>query len=95
MRSVSQALNMLTNAMGSLIVIPLLLIVNSDPSEYLSHHDDDNDVDCDHDDDHDKHDDNDDDDDADDEWVSTNLDDGHLTYYFLLLAGLMMMTMVS
>jgi len=31
---------------------------------------------------------------ADDEWVPTNLDDGHLDYYFFLLAGLMAITLV-
>lgn len=28
------------------------------------------------------------------EWVPTNLDDGHLDYYFFLLAGLMGVTLV-
>lgn len=32
---------------------------------------------------------------VDDEWVPTNLDDGHLDYYFFLLAGLMGITIVS
>lgn len=32
MRSVSQAANLFTSALGSLVVIPLLLIVNSNPS---------------------------------------------------------------
>ena len=58
MRSVSQSLNMLTNAMGSLLTIPLLYIVNSNPN---------------------------------DEWVTSNLDSGHLAYYFLLLAALMVL----
>mmetsp|Transcript_53490 Transcript_53490/g.93341 ORF Transcript_53490/g.93341 Transcript_53490/m.93341 type:complete len:657 (-) Transcript_53490:348-2318(-) len=59
MRSVTQSLNLFTNALGSFSVIPLLLIVNSDSSN---------------------------------EWVPTNLDDGHLDYYFFLLAGLMGLT---
>ena len=56
MRSVCQALNLLTNALGSWLMIPLLLLVNSDRSN---------------------------------EWVPPNLDEGHLVWYFLLLAGLM------
>lgn len=30
----------------------------------------------------------------DDEWVPTNLDDGHLDWYFFLLAGFMALTMI-
>lgn len=35
MRSVTQSLNLFTNALGSFLVIPLLMIVNSNPGEYL------------------------------------------------------------
>jgi solute carrier family 15 (peptide/histidine transporter), member 3/4 len=56
MRSVTQALNLLTNALGTWATIPLVLLVNVDPR---------------------------------DEWLPTNFDDGHLSWYFLLLAGLM------
>jgi hypothetical protein len=56
MRSVAQSLNLATNAVGTLLSIPLLLAVNSNPG---------------------------------DEWVPENLDNGHLAYYFLLLAGIM------
>jgi hypothetical protein len=34
MRSVAQSLNLFTNALGSFLVIPLLLMVNADPSTY-------------------------------------------------------------
>lgn len=61
MRSVSQALNLLTTAIGSWLTIPLLYLVNSNPN---------------------------------DEWVPVNLDDGHLDYYFLLLAALMCVNMI-
>lgn len=44
--------------MGSLLTIPLLYIVNSNPNN---------------------------------EWVTTNLDSGHLEYYFILLAALMLL----
>ena len=32
---------------------------------------------------------------SDNEWLPENLDEGHLDYYFLLLAGLMVLTHVS
>ena len=35
MRSVSQSLNLFTNALGSFLVIPVLLMVNSDPSKCI------------------------------------------------------------
>lgn len=86
MRSVSQSLNLLTTAIGSLIVIPMIYIVNSDPSKILCN------VStvfllfviniityC----------------WLDNEWLPVNLDDGHLTWYFLLLAALMVLTHVS
>ena len=56
MRSVSQALNLFTNALGSWLTIPLTLLVNCNPN---------------------------------DPWISDNIDDGHLNYYFFLLAGIM------
>ena len=56
MKSVTQALNLFMTALGSWLMIPLLIIVNSNPN---------------------------------DEWVPTNLDDGHLEDYFFLLAALM------
>ena len=56
MRSVTQALNLLTNALGTWATIPLVLLVNIDPNNM---------------------------------WLPVNLDDGHLSYYFLLLAALM------
>jgi peptide/histidine transporter 3/4 len=58
MRSVSQALNLFMTALGSWVIIPLLLLVNANKS---------------------------------DQWVPANLDDGHLDYYFFLLAGLMVL----
>jgi hypothetical protein len=86
MRSVSQSLNLFTNALGSFLVIPVLLLVNSDSSKtsllvagvvvtiltlpYYSLTRTGN------------------------EWVPTNLDEGHLDYYFFLLAGLMGLTLV-
>ncbi len=58
MRSVSQACNLFTNALGSWLTIPLTLLVNADPNN---------------------------------EWIpKTNIDDGHLDYYFYLLAALML-----
>jgi hypothetical protein len=91
MRSVSQSLNLFTNALGSFLVIPVLLLVNSDPSKRLSasvitcwatttdphlcYFAPTNTTG--------------------NEWVPTNLDDGHLDYYFFLLAGLMGLTLVS
>jgi hypothetical protein len=56
MRSVSQAMNLFTNALGSWLAIPLTLLVNINPNN---------------------------------EWIASNVDDGHLEYYFFLLAGLM------
>lgn len=56
MRSVSQASNLFTNAMGSWLTIPLTILVNIN---------------------------------RDDQWVTSNVDEGHLEYYFYLLAGLM------
>jgi peptide/histidine transporter 3/4 len=105
MRSVSQSLNLFTNALGSFLVIPVLLLVNSDPgkarappclspclspclaataSKHPSFLHVTNPA-------------------AatpiaaipGNEWVPTNLDDGHLDYYFFLLAGLMGLTLVS
>jgi hypothetical protein len=82
----SQSLNLFTNALGSFLVIPVLLLVNSDSSKtsllvagvvvtiltlpYYSLTRTGN------------------------EWVPTNLDEGHLDYYFFLLAGLMGLTLV-
>eukprot|EP00128_Syssomonas_multiformis_P005370 Colp12_sorted_trinity150504_noHs@20846 len=57
MRSVSQALNLFTNALGSWLTIPLTLLVNAD---------------------------------ADSPWIASDVNDGHLDYYFYLLAGLML-----
>lgn len=56
MRSVSQALNLFTNALGSWLTIPLTMAVNADSK---------------------------------DEWIPDNIDEGHLDWYFYLLAGLM------
>lgn len=61
MRSVSQSLNLATTAAGSFLVIPLLLLVNSNPAH---------------------------------PWVPANLDEGHLAYYFFLLAALMGATLL-
>eukprot|EP00602_Paraphysomonas_sp_CaronLab_P012061 CAMPEP_0185040878 /NCGR_PEP_ID=MMETSP1103-20130426/39487_1 /TAXON_ID=36769 /ORGANISM="Paraphysomonas bandaiensis, Strain Caron Lab Isolate" /LENGTH=538 /DNA_ID=CAMNT_0027580373 /DNA_START=191 /DNA_END=1807 /DNA_ORIENTATION=+ len=62
MRSVSQALNLFTTALGAWVVIPLLYIVNSGGEGK--------------------------------EWVPENIDDGHLEYYFFLLAGLMVLNQI-
>jgi len=59
MRSVSQALNLFTNAVGSWLTIPLTMLVNSDP---------------------------------DNPWVTDNVNEGHLEWYFFLLAGIMLAT---
>lgn len=56
MRSVSQAMNLFTNALGSWLTIPLTLLVNINSNN---------------------------------EWIASNVDEGHLEYYFFLLAGLM------
>lgn len=61
MRSVSQACNLFTNALGSWLTIPLTLLVNIDPNN---------------------------------EWVASNVNNGHLDYYFYLLAGLMFIALV-
>lgn len=61
MRSVSQAMNLFTNALGSWLTIPLTLLVNIN---------------------------------ANNEWIASNVDDGHLDYYFFLLAGLMVIAQV-
>jgi peptide/histidine transporter 3/4 len=87
MRSVSQSLNLFTNALGSFLVIPVLLLVNSDSSKtsllvagvvvtarYLTLRFANSRTG--------------------NEWVPTNLDEGHLDYYFFLLAGLMGLTLV-
>lgn len=61
MRSVSQALNLFTNAIGSWLTIPLTLLVNSNPNN---------------------------------KWITDNIDNGHLEWYFFLLAGIMAITYV-
>ena len=58
MRSVSQACNLLTSALGSWLTIPLTILVNVN---------------------------------QDDEWIPSDLNDGHLDLYFFLLALLMIM----
>jgi dipeptide/tripeptide permease len=63
MRSVSQALNLFTYALGSWLTIPLIILVNSGLFG--------------------------------EDWVPENLDEGHLSYYFFLLAGLMVANQVS
>ncbi len=62
MRSVSQAFNLVTTSIGSLLIVPLVYAVNSNPN---------------------------------DEWLPINLDDGHVTYYFIVLAFVMILDMVS
>jgi solute carrier family 15 (peptide/histidine transporter), member 3/4 len=61
MRSVSQAFNLVTTSIGSLLIVPLVYLVNSDPNN---------------------------------EWLPVNLDDGHVTYYFMVLAGIMILDMI-
>ena len=61
MRSVSQSLNLFTQAIGAWIVIPILFLVNCNPNN---------------------------------EWVPTDLDKGHLDYYFFLLASMMALTIM-
>lgn len=61
MRSVSQALNLFTNALGSWLTIPLTMLVNVDTN---------------------------------DEWIPDNIDEGHLDWYFYLLAGLMFAALI-
>ena len=62
MRSVSQAFNLVTNSIGSLLTVPLVYLVNSNPKK---------------------------------EWLPSNLDQGHVTYYFLVLASIMLVDMVN
>jgi peptide/histidine transporter 3/4 len=62
MRSVSQALNLFTNAVGSWLTIPLTLLVNANPN---------------------------------DPWIASDVNDGHLDYYYYLLAGLMAIGLVA
>ena len=62
MRSVSQASNLLTNALGSWLTIPLVYLVNANPNH---------------------------------PWITTNIDDGELTYYYLLLAGFMVLSVMA
>ena len=62
MRSVSQASNLFTNALGSWLTIPLTLLVN------INHND---------------------------PWVTSNVNEGHLDYYFYLLAALMFMALTA
>mmetsp|Transcript_14339 Transcript_14339/g.21483 ORF Transcript_14339/g.21483 Transcript_14339/m.21483 type:complete len:625 (-) Transcript_14339:227-2101(-) len=61
MRSVSQASNLFTNALGSWLTIPLTLLVNIQSNN---------------------------------EWVASNVDEGHLDWYFFLLAGLMLLAQI-
>jgi hypothetical protein len=61
MRSVMQSFNLLTFALGSFILIPLIYLVNSNPNN---------------------------------EWITQNLNDGHLSYYFLVLAALMIVDLL-
>jgi len=61
MRSVSQACNLVTTSLGSLLIVPLVYLVNSNPN---------------------------------DEWLPTNLNNGHVTYYFFVLAAIMTADMV-
>lgn len=61
MRSVSQALNLFTNAIGSWLTIPLTLLVNSNSNQ---------------------------------KWITDNVDNGHLEWYYFLLAGIMMLTYI-
>lgn len=61
MRSVSQASNLLTNALGSWLTIPLTILVNIGASP----------------------------------WITSNIDEGHLVWYYFLLAGLMVLAMLA
>lgn len=61
MRSVSQASNLLTNAMGSWLTIPLTLLVNANANH---------------------------------PWIAADINDGELSYYFYLLAGLMALSLI-
>lgn len=60
-RSVSQACNLLTTALGSWLTIPFTLLVNSNSN---------------------------------DQWIVSNVDEGHLDYYFFLLASLMLVALL-
>lgn len=60
MRSVSQALNLFTNALGSWLTIPLTLLVNTGSEP----------------------------------WIASDVNQGHLDWYFYLLAGLMFLGLV-
>ena len=88
MRSVTQSLNLFTTALGSWAVIPVLLMVNANPSKCIHAyihtyinvcktwciyiHTY-----------------------LDDEWVPRNVDQGHLDWYFFLLSGLMALSLVG
>lgn len=61
MRSVTQSLNLATSALGSFVVIPLVVLVNSNKNN---------------------------------QWIPGNLDQGHLDWYYFLLAGLMGVTLL-
>lgn len=56
MRSLCSAMNLLTSALGSLLMIPLLKLVNANPKQ---------------------------------QWLPSNLDKGHLNWYFYVLAIIM------
>jgi peptide/histidine transporter 3/4 len=56
-RSIVSSFNLLTTAFGSLLVIPLVYLVNSNPSN---------------------------------QWVTPDLNYGHLDWFFFLLAAMMM-----
>ena len=58
LRSICQSLNLATTALGSWMVIPLVLLVNANKNNL---------------------------------WITTNVDDGKLEYYFVLLAVLMVL----
>lgn len=60
MRSVSQALNLLTSALGSWITIPLTLVVNAGSQP----------------------------------WITTDVNEGHLTWYFFLLAAMQLVVTI-
>ncbi len=60
-RSVSQAGNLFTSALGSWVTIPITLLVNANPNDM---------------------------------WISEDINEGHLDYYFFLLASLMFVTYI-
>lgn len=62
MRSVTQSFNLVTTSIGSLLIVPLVYLVNSNPNN---------------------------------EWLPANLNDGHVTYYFIVLAAIMILDIVS